>query len=423
MVEKLSNLSRVLYDKVVGEFLVGNDIGFDGETAIQQFVQTTPEKVWEIRLNILGVVVLTFVFENNEDGTYTLIQPQSVKRITDFDIQVTFNTPVAGVANVVVGTEAIDKFQGALTPTPTLTRTITPTPEPTISITPSVTPPPTPGGTPVVTPTISITPSVTPVGQPTLNDYVYLDTTFTTELPGFILDMHFATDGLKLYIPQREIIYAYNLTVPFDISTASYGDEFSAAAEFTSIAISSDGTKFFGLRTDDTIQDGVLTIAGNISTLILGDSWPSPRNDIEHIQVRTYDETQLYIKYTNDATLERRIVGTAWDATTIGAVQDSVDLDSLAPGLPLINDFIIDPALGNAIYIFRGLNEIVKFVLGTPWDLTTVVFDASQTLDTTTTGESFANTLYAIGVTEVSGGKIIVNGGITAEIYEFVSST
>ena len=64
MTEKLSNLARVLYDKVVGEFIIGNDISYDGETTIQQFVQTDPSDTWKIKLSIRGYVTLVFVFIN-----------------------------------------------------------------------------------------------------------------------------------------------------------------------------------------------------------------------------------------------------------------------------------------------------------------------------------------------------------------------
>ena len=36
MAEKLSNNSRVLFDKDRGEFFLGNDITFDGEITLQQ---------------------------------------------------------------------------------------------------------------------------------------------------------------------------------------------------------------------------------------------------------------------------------------------------------------------------------------------------------------------------------------------------
>lgn len=149
MTEKLSNLSRVLYDKAVGEFLIGNDIGYDGETVIQQFVQSSPASIWEVPLNIRGFVVLAFVFKDNGNGSFTLIQPKSLSRIDQDDLLITFSEGVAGVANIILATDGVEKFQGQLTPTPTLTRTVTPTPQPTISVTPTVTPTLTPSGTPV----------------------------------------------------------------------------------------------------------------------------------------------------------------------------------------------------------------------------------------------------------------------------------
>ena len=418
MTEKLSNLSRVLYDRIVGEYLIGSDIGYDGQTVVQQYVQSDASDEWDIKLSVRGTIVLVFVFQDNGDDTFTLIQPDSVLRVTEEDVTISFNIPVSGVANILLSTEAIDKFQGLLTPTPTLTRTLTPTPEPTISLTPSVTPTATPATTPAVTPTMSLTPSATPVGQTTLNAYSFNGSTFTTQEAGFIRDIIMKPDGTKMFVPAQSVIYAYDIATPFDISTASYSGEFTAAAAFRGIAISNDGTKFLGQRTTNVIQDGELTIPWDISSLVIGNSSATIAN-LNHIQVSTADETQLYISLNDGlGTLELRTLGTAWDITTMGGVDQSVQLDTIAPGAIIINDFVIDPLSGDAIYTFRGNDELVKYALNTPWDLNTIVFDNSQSLDISAEiGQGFANTVYVRDVTNT--GKIWTNGGNTAEIYEY----
>ena len=112
MTEKLSNLSRVLYDKAVGEFLIGNDIGYDGETLIQQFVQTDPANIWKVPLSIRGFVVLAFVFKNNVDGTYSLIQPTSLSKPTEFELHIEFGAVVSGVVNILLANDGVELFQG-----------------------------------------------------------------------------------------------------------------------------------------------------------------------------------------------------------------------------------------------------------------------------------------------------------------------
>lgn len=104
MNKKLSNLSRVLFDKATGEFLVGNDIAFDGQAVIFQFVQTTPSSTWVIDLPFDSVFIIPFFFENNEDGTYTEIKaPFNID--SGEQITVSFGAPVRGVANILLTSE------------------------------------------------------------------------------------------------------------------------------------------------------------------------------------------------------------------------------------------------------------------------------------------------------------------------------
>lgn len=160
MAEKLSNLSRVIFDKDAGDFFVGNDIAFDGELTIQQYVQNTPSSSWKIDLNIEGEFLQAFVFADNGDDTYSLIKPQKIEQTAIDSLEITFTTAVAGIANILLATDTQELI--LVTPTPQ----ITPTPTVTPTITSSVTPTP----TITVTPTATITPTITPtpsgVSQP-----------------------------------------------------------------------------------------------------------------------------------------------------------------------------------------------------------------------------------------------------------------
>jgi|AntRauTorcE11897_2_1112592.scaffolds.fasta_scaffold00046_7 hypothetical protein len=121
MAEKLSNLSRVLFDKKTGEFLVGNDIAYDGQTVIFQYVQSTPSGTWLISLPFESRTALTFVFEDNLDGTYTEVKPE-ITFIAQTQVEIKFNTPVQGVANILLATEVITTVPA----TPSITPSTTP---------------------------------------------------------------------------------------------------------------------------------------------------------------------------------------------------------------------------------------------------------------------------------------------------------
>ena len=331
-----------------------------------------------------------------------------------------FTIPTTNVPTVPINTDAIAAAVaaalGAQNTSP-LGSSVTPTPQPTISLTPSVTPTATPASTPEVTPTISVTPSATPVGLPRLDDYTLSGFTLTSVQAGDIRDIVFRPDGTKMFVPGSSIIHAYNLTTPWDIGSASYGGEFSAAANFLSMSLSSDGTRFMGVRTNGDIQDGALTVAWDISTLILGNSWNAPNAD--HIQVRFDDETKIYIKYNDGLqTLELRTLGTAWDISTVGPVDQSERLNPLSGG-PIAGNFVIDPVSGDALYAIRNGTQIVKFPMTANWEVDTMFFDTSQTLEAASLIGEFPITAVFVRLGTNPNGRIWVNGGNTAEIYEF----
>jgi hypothetical protein len=163
MTEKLSNLGRVTFDKDAGEFFLSNDIPYDGEIVIQQFVQSVPLDVWDVDLVIDGIFIQAFVFVENSDGTHSIINPEKLEVLDENSLRITFANNITGIANILLATDASELI--LVTPTPV----VTPSPTPTNTVTPTftVTPTNTPTGsvgatqTPTLTPTNTVTPSTT----------------------------------------------------------------------------------------------------------------------------------------------------------------------------------------------------------------------------------------------------------------------
>ena len=93
-----------------------------------------------------------------------------------------------------------------------------------------------------------------------------------------IVDISFKADGLKMYVLGRTGIDVneYNLSVAWDISTASYLQNFSVSAQETTpsgLFFKDDGTKMYLVGTDaDSVFSYPLSTAWNISTITI-DTW------------------------------------------------------------------------------------------------------------------------------------------------------
>ncbi len=102
----LNNRSRVLFDKQAGEILTGNDLGYDGEIIIQQHVQSDALAEWEVNLRVKGFILDTFIFLDNEDGSFNEIRAQSVEQLGETQVKVVFGSPIKGFVNFLISTDA-----------------------------------------------------------------------------------------------------------------------------------------------------------------------------------------------------------------------------------------------------------------------------------------------------------------------------
>jgi len=90
----------------------------------------------------------------------------------------------------------------------------------------------------------------------------------------------FSSDGAKMFVVGNDgdDVDEYTLTTPFDVSTASFVDSFSVAAQDTSprgLAFSSDGVKMFVVgTTEDNVNEYTLTTPFDVSTASFVGSFP-----------------------------------------------------------------------------------------------------------------------------------------------------
>lgn len=187
-------------------------------------------------------------------------------------------------------------------------------------------------------------------------------------LAGIIQDITFKPDGTKMYIADssNDSIYEYNLSTAWDISTASYLQGFSVASQTgvaTDVTFKPDGTKMYVI---DTSSDGIyeydLSTAWDISTasylqdFSVSDQETSPRG----LFFRP-DGTKMYICGTGSDAVAEYDLSTSWDISTASYRQNfSVDSEAgIVQGIAFKPD-------GTKMYVVgNGTDAVWAYDLGT----------------------------------------------------------
>ena len=180
-------------------------------------------------------------------------------------------------------------------------------------------------------------------------------------------------------------IYQYNLSVNYDLSTATYATKsFDVRSVLgtsrSSLRFNSDGTKLYvvGGSSVDTIHQFTLSTAYDISTA----SYDSVSHDFSSQTSNGYaefnpDGTKLYISSTTD--VYQYSLSTAWDVSTIS--YDSVNFDfsdetTSGDSMRIVND--------GYILVVHGSRYLYQYSLSTAYDISTALF-LEKTYDTTST--------------------------------------
>jgi len=137
----------------------------------------------------------------------------------------------------------------------------------------------------------------------------------------------FSSDGTKMFVVgfANDNVNEYTLTSPFDVSTASFADSFSVAAQDTNplgLAFSSDGTKMFvvGIVGDD-VNEYTLTSPFDVSTASFVDSFSVAAQDTNPAGVAfSSDGTRMFVVgFAGDAVYEYTLTS-AFDVSTASFV-------------------------------------------------------------------------------------------------------
>ena len=187
--------------------------------------------------------------------------------------------------------------------------------------------------------------------------------------------MYVKPDGTKMYIvgSTGDDVNEYDLSTAYDVSTASYNQNFSVSAQETApqgIEFKPDGTKMYVVGTvGDDINEYNLSTAWDVSTASYNQNFSVSAQETSPIAVRFKpDGTKMFVTgYTGDDVNEYSL-STAWDISTASYVQNFATGDSTQIAVAFSDD-------GTKMYTTGlTLDYIKEWDLSTAWSLSSVTF-------------------------------------------------
>jgi|TARA_R100000482_G_C5130953_1_gene151852 sugar lactone lactonase YvrE len=195
--------------------------------------------------------------------------------------------------------------------------------------------------------------------------------------------LFFKSDGSKMYICGYSTIkiYEYDLSTDWDISTASYSQNFAVNLQEVSpneVVFKTDGTKMYVIGSSgDEVNEYDLSTAWDISTASFNQLFDVDTQDAS-MQGLFFkpDGTKMYAcgQY-NDEVYEYNL-STAWDVSTASFNQDEyIGTQDTGP------QQIFFKSDGTRMYMIgTGYDRLYQYDLSTAWDISTLTYDTSVSL-------------------------------------------
>jgi DNA-binding beta-propeller fold protein YncE len=189
--------------------------------------------------------------------------------------------------------------------------------------------------------------------------------------------LFFKPDGTKMYVvgADGDDVNEYDLSSAWNINTASYLQNFSVATEETSPAglfFKPDGTKMYIVGTvGDDVNEYSLSSAWDISTASYVQNFSVASQDTSPTGVFFKpDGTKMYVVGTINDAVNEYSLSSAWDISTSSYVQNfSVSTQEPAP-----QDLFFKPD-GTKMYVIGSSGDDVnEYSLSSAWDISTASY-------------------------------------------------
>ena len=234
-------------------------------------------------------------------------------------------------------------------------------------------------------------------------------------------DLSFKSDGTKLYMvgTASDAVYEYNLSTAWDLSTASYSSNsfsvLSQAASAQGLFFKPDGLKMYvACATNLAVYEYNLGTAWNVSTAAYVQSFSvSSESSYTNGVFFKSDGTKMYITdLVNDYVYEYNL-STAWDISTASYSGDSLNIIKFGcspTGLYFKSD-------GNQMIVFGSNSDFVlSFSVSTAWDISTAAWDAPANSYFNVYDQDVASTGVAF---ESNGNRMFVCGRSSNAVHRY----
>lgn len=225
----------------------------------------------------------------------------------------------------------------------------------------------------------------------------------------------FKPDGTKLYVMGRsgDDVNEYDLSSAWDITTASYLQNFSVSAQEAGpegLFFKPDGTKMYIVgQNGDNAYEYSLSSAWDISTTSYVQNFSvSTQETIPQGLFFKPDGTKMYVVGASSDAVNEYSLSSAWDISTASYVQNfSVSTQETTP-----EDLFFNPD-GTKLYVIgRDADNVNEYDLSSAWDISTASYNLSFSV---ASQETQPKGLFF----KTDGSKMYIVGYNTDTIYQY----
>jgi hypothetical protein len=219
----------------------------------------------------------------------------------------------------------------------------------------------------------------------------------------------FNTDGTKMFMvgSNSQNVNEYNLSSGFDISTASYSQNFSVNSQDTSptdIHFNSDGTKMFILGyTGQDVNEYALSTGFDVSTASFTDSFSvSSQENFPQGLTFNNDGTKMYVIGTTGDDVNEYALSTGFDVSTASYSQNfsTASEDGFAQAVAFNSD-------GTKMYVAGSDNDTVsEYTLTTGFDVSTASYTQNVSVVDGPSGIAFNSDYSKMFISSFGGDAI-----------------
>lgn len=229
----------------------------------------------------------------------------------------------------------------------------------------------------------------------------------------------FKTDGTKMYVlgSTSDNVNEYSLSTAWDVSTASYVQNFSVGTQEsfpTDLFFKPDGTKMYvaGANGDD-INEYNLSTAWDVSTASFLQNFSVSTEDTDPVGLFfKSDGIKMYVVGESGQDINEYTLSTAWDISSASYVQNfSVVAQEAAPSS------LFFKSDGTRMYVLGRITDAInEYSLSTAWDISSASYVQNFSV-------SAQEVQPAAIFFKPDGTKVYVAGYINQTVYQYSTGT